>query len=92
MFVAALVTEPAGDAPYPYIVKEEVLDLLEPWRFPRKLGGDVFVGDCNESDLRLRHSISKMGGDIDESFAVESDPPLTDSALVDDTSERSSFP
>jgi len=64
---AALVTEPAGEAPYPYIVNEEALDLLEPCLLPRKPGGDTFKGECKDGDLMFRHSISKIGGD-NESF------------------------
>lgn len=48
-------------------------------------------GDCNESDLRFRHSISKIGGDRVVSLAVEPDPALKDSSLAEDSSDLSSL-
>lgn len=50
----------------------------------------MFEGECKDKDLRFRHSISKIGGDSDESL-LGPDPRLNVSSLVDDTSDLSSF-
>jgi hypothetical protein len=85
---AALVTEPAGEAPY--MVNDETQGLLQLCLLPLKFGGEVFEGECKDNDLRFGHFISKMGGDSDVSL-LGPDPRLIDSSLVEDTSDLSSF-
>lgn len=89
---AALVTEPAGEAPYPYIENEDARALFAPCGFPRLLEGEVLEGDvCIDNEFRLRQSISKVGGDSDASLRAESELGLKESSFVEDASDLSSL-
>lgn len=87
---AALVIEPAGEAPYPYIENEDARALFAPRGFPRWLGGEGLEGERIDNELRLRQSISNVGGDSDASLRSESESGLKEASFVEEASDLSS--